>query len=209
MFIVFEGLDGAGTTTQTSLLAQKLRDRRQRVITTFEPSSGPFGVTIRQALQKRLLQPDGQPIDPVALALLFAADRIDHIRSTIEPALRQGATVISDRYVHSSLAYQGATMDPRWVDAINAQARTADLVIWLDVPVDLCWERVASRGQALELFEARATLEAVQRRYEEAIRLRPERVVRVDGSGTIDDVAARVWAVVEGIQNADDTTRSA
>lgn len=202
MFIVFEGLDGAGTTTQSAILAQKLRNERTRVITTHEPSTGPFGVTIRQALQKRLLQPDGQPIDPVALALLFAADRIDHLRSTVEPALHDGQTVISDRYVHSSLAYQGATIDPRWVDAINAKARTADLVIWLDVPVDTCWARVASRGQPLELYEAKATLEAVQARYEEAMHLRPERVARVDGSGSVQEVAQRVWDALCAVRDA-------
>lgn len=192
MFIVFEGLDGSGTTTQVDRIAQKLRAQKIACLTTFEPSQGPIGVMIRQALRRRLMLPGGEALDHRSLALLFAADRIDHLRAVVEPALALEQVVISDRYVHSSLAYQGATLDQRWVDAINAQARTADLVIWLDVPVEECLRRMAVRGGERELFEAEATLRDVQQRYEQAIHLRPERVVRVDGTGSEEEVAARI-----------------
>ena len=196
MFIIFEGLDGSGTTTQVQRIAERLRQQSVQCVTTFEPSEGPVGVMIRQALRRRLTLPNGEPLDHRSLALLFAADRIDHLRAIVEPALEQNKVVISDRYVHSSLAYQGATLDPRWVDAINAQARTADLVIWLDVPVEECVRRMNKRGDAQELFEAAETLAQVQQRYVHAMTLRPETIVRVDGTGTPSDVEQRVVQVL-------------
>lgn len=194
MFIVIEGLDGSGTTTQVDRLQQRLAPRP--CVTTFEPSSGPIGTMIRQALRRRLTLPGGEALDHRSLALLFAADRVDHLRAVVEPALAQEKIVISDRYVHSSLAYQGATLDPRWIDAINAQARIADLVIWLEVPVEVCAARIKTRGDAPELFETESILRQVDARYRDAMRLRPERVVRVDGTGTPEEVSARIWARV-------------
>ena len=194
MFIVIEGLDGSGTTTQVERLQKSLAPRP--CVTTFEPSSGPIGTMIRQGLRRRLTLPGGEALDHRSLALLFAADRIDHLRAVVEPALADEKIVISDRYIHSSLAYQGATLDPRWIDAINAQARIADLVVWLRVPVEVCAARIKARGDAPELFEAESTLRQVDARYRDAMRIRPERVVRVDGTGTPEQVSDRVWALV-------------
>lgn len=196
MFITLEGIDGSGTTTQVQRLADGLRAQKHAVTTTFEPSEGRIGTLIREALQQQALQHhDGRP-DPRMLALLFAADRIDHLRTIVQPALARGEIVISDRYVHSSLAYQGAQLDDRWVDAINAGAQRADLVLWLDVPVETCLARVASRGQTREIFEHKEMLLAVKARYERAMHLRPERVQRIDGTGEVDAVAARILAAV-------------
>ena len=100
-FIVLEGIDGSGTTTQVSQLAENLRLRGHRVRTTFEPSPGRIGRQIRQLLAVR-----ADPVDPGALALLFAADRLDHNHTVVLPALRAGEI---DRYLMSSLAYQGLT----------------------------------------------------------------------------------------------------
>lgn len=197
MFITLEGIDGSGTTTQVASLAKLLGDQGRKCTVTFEPSDGEIGRLLRQALQRNVLQHDETGPDDRMLALLFAADRIDHLRRVVEPALARGEIVISDRYVHSSLAYQGASLEPRWVDAINAKARTADLVIWLDVPIDVCLRRVESRGGVREIFERKETLMAVKRRYEEAMHLRPERIVRVDGRGTPEAVAGRIFDVVQ------------
>lgn len=196
MFIVLEGIDGAGTTTQVDRLAANLRANGRSCHTTCEPSGRPIGKLIRQALQRDIVLPDGQTLDPVSLALLFAADRMDHVRAEVEPALDRGDVVISDRYVHSSLAYQGTTLDMRWIDAINAQARTADLVIWLDVPVEICMSRMAQRDQVREIYETADVLRRVQQAYERAMRIRPERVRRIDGTGSQEDVAHRIWHVV-------------
>lgn len=203
MFIVIEGLDGSGTTTQVAALARRLEAEGRACVTTFEPSSGPIGTMIRQALRGRLSLPEGEALDHRSLALLFAADRIDHLRAVVEPALDQQKIVISDRYVHSSLAYQGATLDPRWVDAINAQARCADLVIWLDVSVEECVQRMHRRGDPRELFESQEILTQVNLRYQTAFQLRPERACRVDGHGREEDVAERIWQAVQERLGAD------
>jgi|SRR5690625_251825 len=197
MFITLEGIDGSGTTTQVQRLAQALRTADKAVTTTYEPSDGRIGRLIREALQRRALQHGDAGPDPSMLALLFAADRIDHLRTVVEPALARGEIVISDRYVHSSLAYQGAMLDARWVDAINAGARRADLVLWLDVPVEDALARVSHRGEAREIFEQREMLLAVQQRYQHAMHLRGEQVIRVDGTGTADAVTERLLHTVK------------
>lgn len=191
MFVAIEGLDGAGTTTQTRMLADALRAAGRSVLETREPSDGPIGVLTRQALRKRAVTRAGDRLDPGAIALLFAADRIDHLRDEVEPALADGQIVLTDRYVHSSIAYQGSECDPAWVIQINQHARNADLVIFIDVPVDECLRRIDARGER-DLFEKREFLAAVAERYETAFVGRGERVVRIDGTQSIPDVAAAV-----------------
>ncbi|TVR04199.1 MAG: dTMP kinase [Deltaproteobacteria bacterium] len=196
MFIVLEGLDGAGTSTQLKRLEAVLRAEGRQVRATREPSDGPVGVMIRQALRGRLRQTAGAPIGPEALALLFAADRLDHLRDVVEPDLAAGRIVLSDRYVHSSLAYQGVECDPDWVVDINSRARDPDLVIYVEVDVETSLGRIFGRGDALERFEQEEMLEAVRDGYEQAFRARPCNVVRVDGSGSPNEVQARVLDVV-------------
>lgn len=191
-----EGLDGAGTTTQAARLAVRLGQAGVPVVSTREPSDGPIGTMIRQAIGRRLVQPDGATLGDEVLALLFAADRCDHIRSTVRPALEQGRWVISDRYVHSSLAYQGASLDREWVAGINREAPPADLVIQIDVPVEVCLERMVRRARPLDIFERERFLEQVVRGYDEAYRLRPDTHVRVDGGRDVDEVALEVWRAV-------------
>src|SRR5690606_25682164 len=106
--IVLEGIDGSGTTTQARWLGEALEQRGHAVIVTREPTSGPIGLLIRQALQQQLPSENGQSVqlDFRAMALLFAADRVDHNQRLILPALAAGKIVISDRYTLSSLLYQ-------------------------------------------------------------------------------------------------------
>lgn len=196
MFIAIEGLDGAGTTTQTERLVAWLRSEGHEVVSTREPSDGPIGVQIRQVLRKRIVLPDGDRLSPDTIALLFAADRVDHVISEIEPALDRGAWVVTDRYVHSSIAYQGSECDASWVHQINRHARAADLVVFVDVPVEICLQRVGSRGRTVEIYEKEATLREVAAAYEEAFRLRPERVVRVDGTASPEQVHDAIRAIV-------------
>jgi len=197
MFIVLEGLDGAGTTTQTARLADALRAAGREVVTTREPSDGPVGTLIRHMLSRRVVLPGGERAAPETIAALFAGDRIDHLRATVEPALARGAVVISDRYVHSSLAYQGQECDRDWVLEANRNARDADLTIFVDLPVDTCLERIGTRNAARDIYETRAVLERVRAGYEAAIELRPNGVVRVDGTGTIDEVHAAIMRAVD------------
>ena len=144
MFLVLEGLDGAGTTTQSERLAQALSARGE-VVLTREPTDGPVGRIIREVLRGDQRAPT---VD--TLPWLFAADRADHLTRKVEPALRRGAYVVSDRYYHSSLAYQSLTLPLEDVSALNS-FRSPHITFFLDVPVDECLARIGKRGGEREI----------------------------------------------------------
>ncbi len=197
LFVAVEGIDGAGTTTLVRGLAERLMAGGWPVHVTREPSDGPVGVFVRQALAGRLVAPrvDGSigPLDPGALALLFAADRLDHLASEVEPAVEAGRVVLTDRYVLSSNAYQGVDLPDEWVRAINERARPADLTILVRVSVDTALARLAGRGGRRELYERRRFLEAVAARYEAAVAVAGGRVAVVSGEGTPAEVLDAAW----------------
>jgi len=150
--IVLEGLDGAGTTTQARRLAAHLQARDQPVHLTREPSDGPIGRLIREMLTGHHALPD-QAIGQSTFGLLFAADRLDHLQREVEPQLAAGKTVISDRWYHSSLAYQGTGADRDWITTLNARARRPDLTIFLEVRPEIAAQRRVAAGRVQELFE--------------------------------------------------------
>lgn len=193
--IVLEGLDGAGTTTQVERLASALRAEGLSVLTTREPSDGPVGVLIRQALTGRVVLPGSsgpQPLAQETLALLYAADRTDHLRAKVLPALEAGQVVVSDRSVLSSLAYQGASLPMEWVESINSHAVPADLTLFIGVSIEVAARRRAARGGPEELFDAEEKQRRISKQYEAAIRLRGKRehVVRIDGDQPVEAVTA-------------------
>lgn len=171
-FIVLEGLDGAGTTTQAEALAAALRQGGHEVWVTREPSTGPVGSLVRQSLSGRLGLGPGRPLSDDTLALLFAADRVDHVQSEIAPALARGAIVLSDRYVLSSLAYQGAALPMAWVSQLNARAARPDLTLFIEVSLSEAAKRRRARGGADELFDAPKVQRRTARQYQKAIALR-------------------------------------
>ena len=206
-FLVLEGLDGAGTTTQADRLAAWLRARGRRVQVTAEPSRGPIGVLVRQVLSGRIGGGAGGAFDPAALALLFAADRRDHLASEVEPLLARGVDVVSDRFTLSSLAYQtvalaggsaaGAPRSPMgWVRELNRLARAPDLTIFLEVSPAAALGRRRAASSGRDLFEVPAFQRRVARAYAQALRLvraAGERVAVVDGDGSVEAVAAGVF----------------
>src|ERR1700722_11897047 len=124
-FVVLEGIDGAGTTTHVARLAERLRTMGVAVRATREPSDGPVGTLVRQVLTGRLVVPGGRAPGWATMALLFAADRMDHVESEIDPFISEGGIVVSDRYDASSLAYQsvssgmGAGQAVEWIRSLN------------------------------------------------------------------------------------------
>ena len=196
-FIVFEGIDGAGTTTQTDRLKSWLEARGEKVVTTCEPSEGPFGNMVRNALKRRIVVPspgdgpDGD-VDPRVVALLFAADRLDHLDATIRPALAQGWWVLSDRYVDSSLAYQSIYMDLDWVRTINAHAPRPSRTFFLEVPPGEALARIQAKRASRDHFETHQRLQRVAAQYQEIYRDPPSDVVRLDGTRSVDELAAEI-----------------
>lgn len=200
MLVVLEGVDGAGTSTQTELLAQHLAARGKRVSTTREPSDRRVGVLIRKLLAK-----DAEPIDPRALALLFAADRLDHVVGEIEPASQAGIVVISDRYVWSSLVYQTLALPREEVEAWNRYAPPAALTVLLTLPPDIAAKRRKLRGGPEEIFddlEVQKQLAAGYARELVMAAQRGERVVEIDASPPIAEVAKRIARAVDSVVDA-------
>ncbi len=191
LFIVFEGLDGAGTTTQLHRLHGSLLRRGLRAEATSEPTSGPIGKVLRDAIEGRIA------LDPVAQALAFAADRADHAFNPngIAAALRDGRWVLCDRYVVSGLAYQASQgVDLGWLATINAKVQKPDVTIFIDTPVDVCAVRIAARGDGTELFHDTAFLATVRERYEQVLATSEMlgTLLRVDGARPVDDVEAAI-----------------
>ncbi len=194
--VVLEGLDGAGTTTQARLLADALRAGGRTVHLTAEPSGGPVGALVRQVLNRRIAGRDGAPFDPAALALLFAADRLDHAAVELAPKLAAGVDVVSDRFTLSSLAYQGlAVGDLPWVEAVNARAPAPDLTVFLRVRPEVGLRRRHAASLDREIFEVAAFQRRVAASYErsvERLRAMGQRVVVLDGERPVADVALAI-----------------
>lgn len=195
-FIVLEGLDGAGTTTQGRRLVLRLNATNRPAELHAEPTSGPIGRIIRQVLRGELSV--GGDLREHIVALLFAADRLDHVGGAIVPALQAGRHVISDRYLPSSLAYQSAFCDPAWVATLNRHARTPDLTLFLDVPPDVGLARVAARAGTRERYEVLETLTRVHQGYQ-AWLAGPHQhpVVVLDGTLAIEEIARRIDLAVD------------
>ena len=197
-FLVLEGLDGAGTTTQSRRLAEALRRGGRRVHLTAEPTGGPVGALIRQVLTRRIGGPAGAGFDPDALALLFAADRLDHHATEIAPRLAEGEDVVSDRYTLSSLAYQALTTgDATWVAELNRKAPAPDLTVFLRVRPAVAWKRRFAESGSRELYEVPDFQRRVARSYRralQALRRAGQEVLVLDGERPVAEVAAAVLA---------------
>jgi dTMP kinase len=147
-FIVLEGGDGSGKTTQARALYSALRHEGYKVHLTAEPSRSTAGRLIR----RRILH--GKKTSPEVEALLFAADRFLHLESEILPALADGKIVVCDRYTYASFAYQGAQgVDSHWLREINRFALKPDLALYLDVPAETGMSRIKRKKSVLERLE--------------------------------------------------------
>ncbi len=153
MFIVIEGIDGTGKSTQAKRLADHLTSQGKTVILSREPTDGPWGTLLRNSASTGRLSPEEE-------LETFLKDRRQHVKEKIAPALAAGHTVILDRYYFSTMAYQGARgFDPHEIRRINeAFAPIPDLLLILDLDVDTAIERIGVRGDTANEFEQRANL---------------------------------------------------
>jgi dTMP kinase len=206
-FIVIEGIEGCGSSTQAAILVEKLRHYQQReVLATEEPSVGPVGALLNEVLKQKMIHPGtGEPhtFGWAAMALLFAADRVDHVDTMVRPALRKGTWVVSDRYYLSSLIFQSQTnpkigLDSvKWIRSVNALAVTPHLTIILKVSVETAAKRRLTRGGVPELYGGTELQKSLAFSYSHTEAYVPDdNVVVVDGEGDPEQVSSRVWSVV-------------
>jgi dTMP kinase len=192
-FVVLEGGDATGKTTQAGRLTARLREHGREVLHTFEPGGTALGSSLRG-----LLLEGTATVEPEAEALLMAADRAQHVHEVVRPALARGEWVVSDRFVPSSLAYQGVGrgLGVPAIELVNGIATGGlepDLVMVLDLPPQVATERFGAARDRLEEEDDAFRL-AVHEAYRDLAGSRGW--VLLDASGTIEEVEARVWAVV-------------
>ncbi len=195
-FIVLEGGDGAGTTTQLRLIDKAFTQAGIPHWTTSEPTDRPEGVLIRRILSGELQR------DPGTLARLFAADRNEHLngKDGIRERLGRGETVVCDRYVLSSLAYQGVACGPELPSELNAGFPLPELLIYFDLPPRLSLERLGER-ERLDIFEELSFQEKVRTAYQVALSGYASsgmRIVHVDASRSVEEVGRDIYAAIGG-----------
>lgn len=196
LFITFEGGDGAGKSTQVELLKEWLLAEGETVVTTREPG----GTDLGQEIRKLLLHGD-TPVDPRAEALLYAADRAHHIATVVKPALARGEIVVQDRYIDSSLAYQGAgrVLNPEEVKKISEWATEGlwpDLTVLLDIDPMTAQTRREGRGEAADRIEKEKSEfhTAVREGFLALAKQYPERTLVCDANLAPEEIAKKVRA---------------
>jgi len=200
-FIVFEGIDGSGKSTQIKKISKHLKDLDYGVHSTFEPTDGPIGSLIRQMLSGRLAT------DQRTIASLFAADRTDHLvnkENGIRQKKDQGEIVLCDRYYFSSYAYHAQYIDMEWVihvNSLNAEILRPDVTIFIDVDPKVCFERIKSSRSEFEMYEKIDIMEKVRTNYFKAFDTLKdfEKVAIIDGNSTMEIVEKAILNEVKKI----------
>ena len=199
-FIVFEGIDGAGKTTQVELLAKRLEAAGKKAHLTAEPTALPSGKELRRVLGGEIKK------SACETAVLFALDRIAHnidAEEGIGALLEAGYDVICDRYYYSSLAYQGSSTDYEWVKSLNLRCpeiRKPDLCIFLDLTPEQSLERITRGRDKLEIFENVETLTKVRERFFSTIvDLADDNIAVIDAYRTPEEIAEDIWSLYKSI----------
>jgi dTMP kinase len=197
-FIAFEGIDGAGKTTQIRKLSEKLSSLNIRCYETGEPTDSPIGSLIHQIMTGRI------SADNRVIASLFIADRVDHLLNSTDGIYHKiinGTTVVTDRFYFSSYAYHGVDINMDWV--INGNSICAEIIrptlnVFLDIPVEKAVERIKRDKFHIELYETEERLRLVRQKYFEAFEMLKdvENVIIVDADADADTVAERIWKVL-------------
>lgn len=200
-FIVIEGIDGSGKSTQIRLLQEHFRQEGIHCYTTMEPTDSPIGSLIHQIMTGRI------KTDNKVIAALFVADRLDHLlndNNGIIAKIEEGTTVIMDRYYFSSYAYQSVDLPMDWIIHANEPCRNIlrpTVNIFLDIPPEVAIERIAQNRFHKELFEEKSRLIRTRENYLEAFeRLKEEEtIIILDGNRTKQEVAEDIWNTIRGI----------
>ena len=200
-FIVFEGIDGSGKSTQIELLKKRLEEEGIPVYLTREPTDGPYGAMLHTIMTGRL------DACPETIAALYVADRMDHIKNARNGLLQKiedGITVISDRYYFSSYAYQGAHMSMDYTimaNSICAQALRPDVNLFLDLEPEVSFRRISENRTDFEIYEKLDNLKNTRDKYFEAFeKLKEEENVDViDSYCTVEELSGRIWEEVKKV----------
>jgi len=188
VFVCVEGLDGCGKTTQTKLLVYALKKSGYEAVLTAEPSHGKIG----RFIKSNFLHCPARG-SSIVESLLFAADRIEHLENEVIPSLKEGKVVVSDRYVYSSLAYQGADgLELDWIKAVNKHALRPDLAVFIDVDAATGVKRLKAKKSVMETLDMQRRVREVYMKFVDKREL-----VRIDGNRSIDAVAVDLLKVVE------------
>ena len=197
-FIVFEGIDGAGKSTQISILEEKLKKEGRKVFVTAEPTQSVTGGALRDALSGNYKRSAAE------LAAMFLADRVFHNvneKCGIQQALEKGFDVISDRYYYSSFAYQGLESDIDWVIDMNLRCPEIlkpDLCVFLDLDAEKSKQRIDSARMATEIFENSEMLEKIRSKFFDVFkRLEGENICIIDASQSIDKVSEEIYSAIQ------------
>ncbi len=191
MFIAFEGLDGSGSSTQGQLLAERLQTAGKKVLVTKEPTGDtPTGQLIRSVLQHR------QKMSPQELQRLFTEDRAEHLKNVMEPALAAGTTVITDRYLFSTLAYGALEVEWDWLKELNSSFRLPDMTFLLKLEPAECLRRIAARGSELEFFEREEKLTKIWKNYERVAAEFPN-IHIIDSNRPIEEVSETILRLLK------------
>jgi dTMP kinase len=195
VLICIEGIDGCGKTTHARRLVRSIRKMGFKAAYTTEPTDGLYGRIIKQ----RILDTN-EGIPNAIVALLFAADRLDHLEKRIRPLLNKGMIVICDRYLHSSIAYQGAIgLDIEWVRAINRYAVNPELAIYIDVSPEIGLKRIAGGRKLKSSMESLQNLKNVRAIYHQLVDTKE--LVLIDGIASFKAVAEGILKIVRGYLN--------
>jgi len=204
--IIFEGVDGSGTTTQVARLKERMMAGLMSVHATAQPSSGPVGNMIRQILKGRLVSAGNKPPGWSTMALLFAADRQDQQENEIGPHLENGVHVVCDRYVQSSIVYQGVSAgEPdaaRWIGEINRHIVQPDVVFYLRIGIEDAEKRRLARNEPAEIFDGRTFQEKLIVAYERLPSMFPGvPVIPIDARLSVEEISNASWRVVSDLLN--------
>jgi dTMP kinase len=202
LFIVFEGIDSSGKTTQAELLKQYFLATKDRAVISPEPSNGIIGNLIRQALKQRIVFSKDRNLFDEQMAYLFAADRHDHLYNDVDGVfklIKDNYHVISTRYYFSSLAYNCDSVEQfEFIKKLNDRFPNPDLTIYIDIPIEVSLARLQERSLQ-EIYETKTKLTKVRQQYQQIFEQYDGRAIALDGTQTSPQIHQQILTQIKTI----------